>query len=86
MKFFGYFIFPIPILCFLNLPTDDKKCPNEWDLVPHNNHCYLLVDRPMPQNLAQKYCSLLSKHAHLARVRSQEQNDFLQGKCFKRSI
>lgn len=63
----------------IHRPVDEEKCPDGWDFIPHNNQCYLLVNRPMPQNLAEKYCSLLSEHAHLARVRNRDQNDFLQG-------
>lgn len=68
------------VLCVHRSHTSNK-CPNGWDPAPHNSHCYFLVDRPMPQNLAQKYCSLLSPHSSLARVKNQEQNNFLQGMC-----
>ncbi|KAI6182520.1 Lectin C-type domain protein [Aphelenchoides bicaudatus] len=79
-----FLLFANSVLCFHkpSLKNEKHLCPEGWDLVPHNNQCYLLVDRPMPQNLAQKYCSLLSSHAQLAHARTQEQNDFLQEYAF----
>lgn len=58
----------------------DAKCPEGWDVKSDpNSGCYILVNRPMPHKLAQKYCSALDKRAKLVRVEDALENSFLKG-------
>lgn len=59
----------------LKLPN---PCPNGWDLNRSTRSCYRLINRPMPQIYAQKYCNGLDNQAKLVRVQDKIENDFLQ--------
>lgn len=62
------------------MTTAKATCPEGWDAKSDpNSGCYILVNRPMPHKLAQKYCSALDKKAKLVRVEDAAENSFLKG-------
>lgn len=61
--------------CFVASAEHGARCARGWTAV--DDRCFLLVERPMPEQLARVYCRALD--SELASVNSRSHADALQG-------
>uniref|UniRef100_A0A7E4US59 C-type lectin domain-containing protein n=1 Tax=Panagrellus redivivus TaxID=6233 RepID=A0A7E4US59_PANRE len=81
------FLYLLITLPFIFCAHQNKyRCPTGWDINGTARRCYKLVNRPMPQIYAAKYCHALDRKSKMVRIQDEAENDFVRGYTYSGDI